>query len=65
MESIEIAYKKFKSGSKGFCKYVESHSGMGMSRMEIECIARTAPNASAFLRIWNDEIYWKDKESGL
>ena len=61
-EVIETAYKKFNTGSQGFCKYIATYSGMDISRDEIERIADVAPNSSAFLRIWSDSTWWVDEQ---
>jgi hypothetical protein len=58
---IEEAYEKNRDGSKGFCKYIAAQGGVELSRSEIKRIASVAPNASAFMRVWGEEIWWLDQ----
>ncbi len=60
LEHVEHAFENFRAGSQGFCAYIETNTGLDMTREEIERICTVAPNASKFMSVWRDADWWTD-----
>ena len=61
--AVQHAYKNFRIGSQGFCRYIGERANLNVTDAEVRRIAENAATVEAFMAVWNNDTYWRDLDA--